>query len=306
MKIIMKSWRRSTRKQYNIYLKRFIEFCNTHGKEPGDKSAKTAIEFLTELYHKGCGYSAINTARSALSSLNGIGSDPLICRFMKGVFNSRPCRSRYTFVWDASVVLDYLRSCSPANELNLFMLGAKLLMLCALVTGHRCQSFHAMTVDKNNMTISTNKAVFRIDTLLKHNSASNPQTIITLHSFNEDRRLCVLTYLRQYLKRTKSIRTSNKLFISTQNPHLGVSKETLSRWIKIILNKSGVDTKVFKAHSTRAASCSMAAKGIDVWHVLNTAGWKRESTFARFYKKPIESASECFAHSILSSKPAML
>lgn len=305
--IIMNSWRPATRKQYNIYLQRFLRFCERKGRDPQKKSVSLAIEFLTELYHNGYGYSAVNTARSALSAIhNGIGSDPMICRFMKGVFNLRPSRPRYTTVWDMSIVLDYLRSCSPARELSLLMLGAKLLMLCAIVTGHRCQTLHALTIDKDILTISMNQAIFRVDSLLKHNSPSNPQTIIRLHSYNEDRRICVLTYLKAYLKRVKSLRADNKLFINTQYPHYGVCKETLSRWIRLILNKAGVDTHTFKAHSTRAASCSLAAKGVDVWHVLKTAGWKRESTFARFYNKPIESSSECFAKSVLSSKAVPL
>ena len=308
LNIIMKSWRIKTRRQYDTYLVKFTAFCKKRKMDPLVPNTNTAIEFLTDLFEKGCGYSALNTARSALSTLNGIGSDPLVCRFIKGVFNLRPIRSRYNYVWDVSTVLNYLRSLSPARDLNLFMLGAKLLMLCALVTGQRCQTLHAMTMDKDNMCISGNKAVFRIVNLLKHNSPSNPQTDVTLHSFAEDKRLCVLTYLRIYLKRTRALRSSNKLFISTHRPHAGVTKDTLSRWIKLVLSKSGIDTTIFKAHSTRAASSSSAAKNIDVWHVLKTAEWKRESTFARFYKKPIisVSSSESFAHSILSSKPAQL
>lgn len=304
--VIMKSWRSRTRKQYNVYLTRFLKYCKSRGKNPLDKCAQTTVEFLSDLFHSGYGYSAINTARSAISAINGVGSDNLVCRFLKGVFNIKPSRPRYTSIWDISLVLDYLRLCSPAKELSLFMLGAKLLTLCAIVTGHRCQTFHAMTIDKSNMTLSMNKAVFRIDSLLKHNAPSHSLSVVTLHSFHEDRRICVLTCLKEYLNRTRGLRISNKLFISTQSPHSGVSKDTLSRWIRLILTKSGIDTNIFKAHSTRSASCSSAVRNIDVWHVLRTAEWKRESTFARFYKKPTESSSESFANAVLSSKATQL
>ncbi|GFN74730.1 eukaryotic translation initiation factor 5b-like, partial [Plakobranchus ocellatus] len=65
-----------------------------------------------------------------------------------------------------------------------------------------------------------------------------------------------------------------------------VTKDTLARLIKSMLNKAGIDTNVYKAHSTRAAASSAAARSIDIAQVPNTAGWSREQTFAKFYNKP--------------------
>ena len=54
------------------------------------------LHFLTELFEANCGYSALNTARSTMSTfivLPGnisVGTHPLDTRFMKGVFQSRP------------------------------------------------------------------------------------------------------------------------------------------------------------------------------------------------------------------------
>ena len=70
------------------------------------------IEFLLTLFNNGLSYSSINTARSALSSIlpsiDGIpvGQHPLVIRFLKGVFESRPAMPRYTAVWDVNQVLD--------------------------------------------------------------------------------------------------------------------------------------------------------------------------------------------------------
>ena len=53
------------------------------------------------LFHEGLAYSAINTARSALSSFLGVndtepvGSHSLIVRFMKGVARTRLVLPRY-------------------------------------------------------------------------------------------------------------------------------------------------------------------------------------------------------------------
>ena len=54
------------------------------------------LDFLTLLYKQGVGYSAINTARSALSSAitpadkTTFGEHPLVTRFLKGTFELRP------------------------------------------------------------------------------------------------------------------------------------------------------------------------------------------------------------------------
>ncbi|GFN74311.1 tyrosine recombinase [Plakobranchus ocellatus] len=270
--------------------------------DPFRISDNSVVGFLANMFEEGYGYSSINTARAAISSLNDLGSCPLVCRFMRGVFNLRPSRPRYTFIWDVSIVLNYLRTLSPAAKLNLPMLSAKLVTLCALVTGHRCQSLHVL--DITNMHISSSKAVFYIQTLLKTNSPKNPASVITLAAYREDRRICVFICLKQYLKRARLLRTSNQLFISSQSPHNGVTKDTLARWIKLTLKKSGIDTSIFKAHSTRAAAASAAARTSDVSLVLRSAGWTKETTFAKFYNKPIDNnlSQSNFAHSVLKSK----
>ena len=59
------------------------------------------------------GYSVINTARSALSTFitidnHTVGIHPLVCRYLKGVFNEFPVLRKYSFTWDVGVVLKYI------------------------------------------------------------------------------------------------------------------------------------------------------------------------------------------------------
>ncbi|KAK3101648.1 hypothetical protein FSP39_005188 [Pinctada imbricata] len=73
------------------------------------------------------------------------------------------------------------------------------------------------------------------------------------------------------------LRTSDELFISTMKPHKGVSRDTISRWIKTILCLSGINIAVFTAHSTRAASTSAANKaGVPLKDILKYAGCIRD------------------------------
>ena len=66
--IIMASWHKGTKKQY-VILVRWEGYCKQEHIEPHNSGKVKAIEFLRELYEEGLGYSAINTARSALSSV---------------------------------------------------------------------------------------------------------------------------------------------------------------------------------------------------------------------------------------------
>ena len=67
--IIMASWRPGTGKQHHSYLGRWEKFCAQKTIVVEEASVENGIDFLASLYEDGLGYSAINTARSALSSV---------------------------------------------------------------------------------------------------------------------------------------------------------------------------------------------------------------------------------------------
>lgn len=122
--IIMASWRTGTTKQYDVYLKRWEQFCQSKEINRLDASVENGIAFLAALFTSGLGYSAINTARSALSSVlilpNNItfGTHPLVAWFLKRVFELKPSLPRYSSIWDVSVVLQHLRSLGPPTQLT--------------------------------------------------------------------------------------------------------------------------------------------------------------------------------------------
>lgn len=95
--------------------------------------------------------------------------------------------------------------------------------------------------------------------------------------------------IKEYLKRTRLYRNNgSKLFCSFAKPHKEVSKDTISRWIRIILSKAGVDTNIYGPHSVRSAVTSKAnVNSVPLDFILKKAGWSREKTFAKFYYKEI-------------------
>ena len=56
--------------------------------------------------------------------------------------------------------------------------------------------------------------------------------------------------------------------------------------------RAGVDITVFSAHSLRGVATTEALKqGVSATNILEMADWSQESTFTRFYYKPIFNAA---------------
>ena len=128
----MSSWRSGTRKQYSTYLSRWERYCEENQLSKLNPGLNGAIEFLTFLFESGLGYSALNTATSALSAILPdikFGEDPLVSRFLKGVYKLRPALLRYKAIWNVGEDLNYLKTLKQVAELSL-----KLIMLLYLLT----------------------------------------------------------------------------------------------------------------------------------------------------------------------------
>ena len=123
--------------------------------------------------------------------------------------------------------------------------------------------------------------------------------VLEFKSYPVDRKLCVFTVLKEYLHRRKQKGVqSEKLFVSMTGKHLPVSTSTISRWIKTVMSLAGINTDIFKAHSTRAAATSKAKQAdVPVEEIMKQAGWSNVGTFATFYDKKVDQNQ--FARAIL-------
>ena len=249
---------------------------------------------MAELFDSGVGYSAINTARSAISTIlevnnSTFGMHPMAKRFLKGVFQQKPSLPRYDVVWDVNQVLNRLRCYPPIECISLKELTLKVVMLLALLTGQRTQTIHCL--DINHMVITDTKCTFYLIRLLKQSRPGKHPKQIELEAFDEEHSLCIIRHLKAYIQKTSVHRkdsSKSQLLLSFQKPFKPVSKDTISRWIKIVLKDAGIDITQFTAHSTRAASTSAAANaGAPVESILQSAGWSQCGTFAKFYHKPV-------------------
>ena len=159
--IIMASWKPGTEKQYQSHLKRWASFCGGRDINPFNPNVNDIINFLTVSFNRGVGYSSINTSRGALSSLGvmvdgaSAGSHPLVIRFLKGVFNLRPPKPRYTKTWDVQPVVNFLRSLYPLCTISLKEITLKMVMLMALTQAARIQTLHLLILPGINIEDSS-------------------------------------------------------------------------------------------------------------------------------------------------------
>ena len=145
-------------------------------------------------------------------------------------------------------------------------------MFISLVSGQITQTLQKLRIDK--MTIKAYHISFQVDDLLKQSKPGNVDCVPKLAKYPKECNLCMYSYLLEYMKKTINLKGSETLlFISYQKPHKPISKDTIARWLKTVVNASGLDTNVYKAYSNRAASMYAADKAhVPMEDIFSTAG----------------------------------
>ena len=285
-----------------------MSFCVGRKIDPFQPPVTALLDFLWGIYKcsggsSSYGYRTMNVIRSAVSAVAHIdnkpaGQHPLVCRFLKAVFNEKPALPRYRSVWNPDVVLSYLRELGHNSNLSLIQLSRKLTMLMLLTSGQRGQTLYVL--DLRNMSSSGDGIKFCIGDLLKNSRANFHLSEVCFNPFPVDSRLCVVETLSHYLERTRDIRgVITRLLITTRHPIKVASRDTIRRWTREVMVAAGIDLAMFQPASTRASSSSKAALSVSLGLILRTGGWSSDSVFGRFYNKPLVDVGG-FANAVLS------
>ena len=245
--ILRKSWRDTTESAYSSVWRKWNSWCVTRDLYPISAPLSEILDFLLEEYNTGKQYRTLNTIRSAISMTHSevdgvrVGQHEIVSRFMKGIFNSRPPLPRYTSTWDVDIVLKYL-SLLPENEaLQLPMLTHKLAMLLALTNANRCSELAAL--DLQFCSVQSEGVHFTIPGLTKTRRTGPPKEV-SFMCFKQNKKICPVTTLNAYLRRTKDLRDPGVtiLFISVRKPHHAVKPATIGHWLKKTMERAGIDT----------------------------------------------------------------
>ena len=293
-KLILAAWRPGTNAIYNSALKKWHSWCLGRKVDSFRPNLADITGFLAHSFDEGLEYRALNTYRSALSGvlppIDGflVGQHPLVVRLLKGVLNLRPAMPRYQQSWNVDTVLTYLQILPNNEDLSLRFLTQKLAILLAITAPKH--SSELKLLDFRFMRILPEGAEFQLPGLTK---TSSEVISVFFAKYSECEKLCVLRCLQCYIMRTDSFRPArnpniaNQLLLSYHRPHHPVQSCSIARWIKSILGSAGIDTAIFKGHSTRSASTSKArAGGVSLEEVIKMADWSGSSSFTRFYYRP--------------------
>ena len=199
-----------------------------------------------------------------------------------------------------TTVLRYFESLGKSESLSLQALSWKLAMLLALTRPSR--SADLVRLDLRFRKYTPEGVVFQEAGLAKQTRQNKPRAEYFFPAFPTNSNFCPMETLRAYELKTESFRAQGertKLFLAVVKPHKPISSSTLARWLKSVLEKAGIDTGIFKAHSVRGAATSAAASaGVTTADILKAADWSSESVFTKFYYKPVRSGT--FGEAVLS------
>ena len=193
----------------------------------------------------------------------------------------------------------------PLHSLTLKDLTLKMVMLMAMTQAARIQTLHLLLLV--NIAFGKESVSVLLGGNIKQCRPRFNVRNIVFKAYPQDYRLCVVKTMKEYLERTESLRTESgnadgRLLISYIKPHRSVSKDTVARWLKIMLCKCGIDTKRYTAGSIRSASVSKAkALNVPIATIMAKAGWTQEATFAKFYNKDIQEGIDQFQEAVLGS-----
>ena len=316
----MISFREGTKKSYTTYLKKWAFYCLRNKISLMSPTLPEACDFLTELSDRGLKYSAINTARSALSALlprydgHSFGSNPVVVLLCRGVSVKNPSKGKYAGFWDVVEVLEMFQGWGDNNALPLKLLTFKTVMLLLLITAQRGQTILGLSL--KDAVIERDEITFYMHKLLKHNRPGDSMDVITLSAFKADIDVCVVKCLHEYIRRTDGLRSEDpvvnknqQLLVSYISPYGPISRDTLSHWTVKTLDLAGIntskygskETQVYGGHSTRGATTSKAKRlGVPLNLIMKRAGWRNASSFATFYDKRIETDPGRFGEVILT------
>ena len=139
---------------------------------------------------------------------------------------------------------------------------------------------------------------------LKQSKPGRHLAPIDFLSFKSDKNISVEKHLKEYFAAYEAAASGalhSQLLINYVKQFKLVSIDTISRWISQVLESAGIEISKYSARNSRAASTSSCkAKGLSPAMIMHSAGLSNFSTFAKFYDKPVDTASAYFGSVLLN------
>ena len=311
--------RPSTLHVYNSRVHRFQRWARETGINPLEASVGQVADFLMSLFNEGKQVRTIKNYRSAIASVHSgfqdgstLSNNDTINSLLKGMFHSRPPARRLPPSWSINAVLQSLSSppYEPLSKASLPNLTHKTVFLVAAASARRRSCLHALSVKEGLIRFEPEGVRLLPDPSFLAKNASltfTPEEIFLpsmtqMSSIAEDKLVCPVRALKYYLNRTKSIRSSDRLFILPGLPHTPASKTTLARWVKSLIQPFVQTSEPFRAHDIRSHATSKAwFEGVPMEEIVRAAAWKTPASFVSHYLTNTKTAEGSFARAVLTT-----
>ena len=150
------------------------------------------------------------------------------------------------------------------------LLTFKVTMLLALRSASRVRALHILVT--RFMVKTLQQYDFKFQKLHKSRRQGLKPITLEFVAFSQDKDLCVVSALDEYLNRTEELTIVNnetQLPLSYIQPHKQVVQSTILGWHKNVLKFPGINIALFTAHSTRWATISKtSASALSVIEIL--------------------------------------
>ncbi|KAG1639576.1 hypothetical protein G6F44_007697 [Rhizopus delemar] len=247
--------------------------------DPLDYDIKNLLRFLQD--NKEYSSTHLNTLRSSIASVfsiihsqkQPIADQPLIKDFFTAKRNSEvkiPSEQQLA-TWDVNILVEYIKmELSPTSGLSLVQLQLKTILLLCIATMWRPRSdigrlqYHDVILKQDGTTTSI---------LLHARTPKEGQVKSVTLGTIEDENVCPVRTAHQFILKTATIRQTlpkdQTFFLayldSTTKHPTSVRPTTVANWIKSAMDKAGIDTNNYQAHSIRAAS---STKAVELGHSI--------------------------------------
>ncbi len=307
----------STRQTYALKWSLFATWCSSRREDPRRCTIGVVLSFLQERLERRLSPSTLKVYVAAIAAHHdavdgrSLGKHDLIMRFLKGARRMNPSRPPLVPSWDLSIVLSGLQRgpFEPLDSVELKFLSLKTALLTALTSIKRVGDLQAFSVSEECLVFGPvySHVVLRprpgyvpkVPTTPFCDQVVNLQALPSEEADPALALLCPVRALRIYVTRTRSVRSSEQLFVCHGGQQKGkaVSKQRLAHWIveavALAYQSQGEPCPLgVRAHSTRSVASSHAlAHGASLADICRAAGWATPNTFARFYNLRVEPVS---------------
>jgi len=278
---------------YSAGWKNWFRYAVAHNVCPWEVRGVTAVQFVAHIATTKRSGSVIKVLRAMFSLVDSFLSTEKVLKYVQmAVFRRRPLRPRYERVWDVQNLLEFLISLGPIKTASLST--TRLRLICLLYLDGFCRAANIEGIHFGTVVVRGDG----VDKTLSYRFCRpkswrpdgrpdyEPPRVIHAHA-SGNFAASTPHNAERYLQLTKNChRSLSAGLILDVRCKFSIGRQRIAKIMLSAMTAAGIDTGVFKAHSTRAAASTKAFfMGVPIRSILTRGGWSSEASFKIWYFK---------------------